>query len=71
MAKLRMNQAIALAIAEEMERDDRVVTFGEDIAVAEGSFKTSEGLLKRFGPAGSATPPSPRWVFWARGWVPR
>jgi pyruvate dehydrogenase E1 component beta subunit len=45
-----MNQAIALAIAEEMERDGRVVTFGEDIAVAEGSFKTSEGLLKRFGP---------------------
>jgi pyruvate dehydrogenase E1 component beta subunit len=45
-----MNQAIALAIAEEMERDERVVVFGEDIAVAEGSFKTSEGLLKRFGP---------------------
>lgn len=50
MAKLRMNQAIALAIAEEMDRDDDVVTFGEDIAEAEGSFKTSEGLLKRFGP---------------------
>jgi pyruvate/2-oxoglutarate/acetoin dehydrogenase E1 component len=50
MAKLRMNQAITLAIAEEMERDDHVVTFGEDIAEAEGPFKTSEGLLKRFGP---------------------
>lgn len=50
MAKLRMNQAIALAISEEMERDEHVVTFGEDIAVAEGSFKTSEGLLSRFGP---------------------
>ncbi len=50
MARLRMNQAIALAIAEEMERDGNVVTFGEDIAEAEGSFKTSEGLLKRFGP---------------------
>ena len=45
-----MNQAIALAIAEEMERDDRVVIFGEDIAEAEGPFKTSEGLLARFGP---------------------
>ena len=45
-----MNQAIALAIAEEMERDDRVVIFGEDIAQAEGPFKTSEGLLARFGP---------------------
>lgn len=51
MAKLRMNQAIALAISEEMERDHSVITFGEDIAVAEGSFKTSEGLLSRFGPS--------------------
>jgi pyruvate dehydrogenase E1 component beta subunit len=50
MARLRMNQAISLAIAEEMARDKRVVTFGEDIAEAEGSFKTTEGLLKRFGP---------------------
>jgi pyruvate dehydrogenase E1 component beta subunit len=44
-----MNQAIALAIAEEMERDSHVVMFGEDIAEAEGPFKTSEGLLKKFG----------------------
>lgn len=51
MTKLRMNRAIALAISEEMERDGRVVTFGEDIAEAEGSFKTSEGLLRRFGPS--------------------
>ncbi len=50
MARLRMNQSIGLAIAEEMERDNRVVLFGEDIAVAEGPFKTSEGLLQRFGP---------------------
>lgn len=50
MKKLRMNQAISLALAEEMERDPRVVTFGEDIAQAEGPFKTSEGLLQRFGP---------------------
>jgi pyruvate/2-oxoglutarate/acetoin dehydrogenase E1 component len=50
VARLRMNQAIALAIAEEMERDNRVVMFGEDIAQAEGPFKTSEGLLARFGP---------------------
>ena len=50
MHRLRMNQAIALAIAEEMERDERIVMMGEDVAEAEGSFKTSEGLLKRFGP---------------------
>ena len=45
-----MNQAIALAISEEMARDDSVVVFGEDVAVAEGPFKTSEGLLTTFGP---------------------
>jgi pyruvate dehydrogenase E1 component beta subunit len=44
-----MNQAITLAIAEEMERDSHVVMFGEDIAEAEGPFKTSEGLLRKFG----------------------
>lgn len=48
--RLRMNQAIALAISEEMARDDSVVVFGEDVAVAEGPFKTSEGLLSTFGP---------------------
>lgn len=48
--RLRMNQAIALAIADEMERDPSVIVFGEDVAVAEGPFKTSEGLLAKFGP---------------------
>jgi pyruvate dehydrogenase E1 component beta subunit len=45
-----MNQAISLAISEEMELDSRVVVFGEDVAVAEGPFKTSEGLLAKYGP---------------------
>ena len=44
-----MNQAIASAIAEEMRADPDVVVFGEDIAVAEGPFKTSAGLLDEFG----------------------
>ena len=48
--RIRMNQAISRAIADEMERDPRVVVFGEDVAVAEGPFKTSEGLLTTFGP---------------------
>lgn len=50
MPKLRMNQAIALAIAEEMRSDPSVIVFGEDIAAAGGPFKTSEGLLEEFGP---------------------
>ncbi len=48
--KLRMRQAVARALADAMEQDDTVVVFGEDVAVAEGPFKTSEGLIERFGP---------------------
>ncbi|HTW99960.1 MAG TPA: transketolase C-terminal domain-containing protein [Acidimicrobiales bacterium] len=48
--RARMNQAIAKAIADEMEADASVILMGEDVAVAEGPFKTSEGLLQRFGP---------------------
>lgn len=47
--KLRMNQAIARALADEMREDSRVILIGEDIAAAEGPFKTSEGLLEEFG----------------------
>jgi pyruvate/2-oxoglutarate/acetoin dehydrogenase E1 component len=50
MEKLRMNQAIARALADEMRADPSVVVFGEDVAEAEGIFKTSEGLLREFGP---------------------
>jgi pyruvate dehydrogenase E1 component beta subunit len=50
MAKLRMNQAIAQALADEMRADPTVVVFGEDVAEADGIFKASEGLLDEFGP---------------------
>ena len=45
-----MRQAIALALRDEMRVDPSVVVMGEDVAVAEGPFKTSEGLLAEFGP---------------------
>jgi pyruvate/2-oxoglutarate/acetoin dehydrogenase E1 component len=48
--KMRMNQAIAAALADEMRDDPTVVMFGEDVAHAGGPFKTSEGLLDEFGP---------------------
>lgn len=51
LRRMRMNQAIAGAMADEMRSDPDVVVFGEDVAVAEGPFKTSAGLLKTFGPA--------------------
>ena len=50
MQRLRMNQAIALSIREEMERDESVIVMGEDVAEAEGPFKATEGLLAQFGP---------------------
>ena len=50
MAQVRFRQAIALALADEMRKDASVMVFGEDVAHAEGPFKTSEGLLAEFGP---------------------
>lgn len=50
MPRLRMNQAISRAIADEMRADPDVVVFGEDVAAAGGPFKTSDGLLDEFGP---------------------
>ena len=50
MAGLTYRQAVAAGIAQEMERDPSVVFIGEDVAAAGGVFKTTEGLLDRFGP---------------------
>ena len=43
-------QAVARALAQEMERDETVYFIGEDVAAAGGVFKTTTGLLERFGP---------------------
>jgi pyruvate/2-oxoglutarate/acetoin dehydrogenase E1 component len=50
MAELTYREAVARAIAQEMEHDPTVYFIGEDIAAAGGVFKTTEGLLDRFGP---------------------
>lgn len=49
MAELTYRDAVSRAIAQEMERDERVVLVGEDVAGAGGVFKTTVGLLERFG----------------------
>ncbi|MCL4222436.1 MAG: alpha-ketoacid dehydrogenase subunit beta [Phycisphaerales bacterium] len=49
MANLTLVQAINLALAQEMERDDRVVLLGEDVGVNGGVFRVTEGLAQRFG----------------------
>ncbi len=49
MAELRMREALRDAMAEEMRRDESVFVMGEDVAVFEGAFKVTEGLLDEFG----------------------
>jgi 2-oxoisovalerate dehydrogenase E1 component beta subunit len=41
--------AVAEALWEEMERDERVFLLGEDIGVYGGAFKVTEGFIERFG----------------------
>ncbi|HKB79516.1 MAG TPA: alpha-ketoacid dehydrogenase subunit beta [Thermoanaerobaculia bacterium] len=43
-------EAITQAMAEEMARDERVFLMGEDVGAYGGAFKTSAGLIERFGP---------------------
>src|SRR5258708_5505684 len=43
-------EAINQAMAEEMARDERVFLIGEDVGAYGGAFKTSAGLIERFGP---------------------
>jgi acetoin:2,6-dichlorophenolindophenol oxidoreductase subunit beta len=50
MAELTYRDAVARAIAQEMERDPDVVFLGEDVAKPGGAFKASVGLYERFGP---------------------
>lgn len=47
---INYRQAVGASIAAAMAADDSVVFFGEDVAAAGGAFKTTVGLLERFGP---------------------
>ncbi|MGI8531677.1 MAG: alpha-ketoacid dehydrogenase subunit beta [Geodermatophilaceae bacterium] len=49
MAELTFRSAVQAALAQEMARDERVTLLGEDITSG-GVFKTTTGLLDRFGP---------------------
>ncbi|MCV2869118.1 alpha-ketoacid dehydrogenase subunit beta [Defluviimonas sp. WL0002] len=49
MAELTMVEAINLALAEEMRRDERVVILGEDVGVDGGIFRVTKDLIEEFG----------------------
>src|SRR4030088_3810927 len=48
---MRMIEAVRAAMAEEMERDDRVLVLGEDVGRKGGVFGATDGLYDRFGEA--------------------
>ena len=48
MAKKRLIPAINEALVEEMERDEKVILFGEDVEIS--MFGDTLGLLEKFGP---------------------
>jgi pyruvate dehydrogenase E1 component beta subunit len=46
---LTYRDALNHALREEMQRDDRVFLMGEEVAVYQGAYKVSKGLLQEFG----------------------
>jgi acetoin:2,6-dichlorophenolindophenol oxidoreductase subunit beta len=50
MAPVAFRAAIRDALDEELAADERVILFGEDIAVAGGVFATTTGLYDKYGP---------------------
>ena len=49
MAAIAFRTAVRDALDEELAADDRVILFGEDVAVAGGVFATTPGLYEKYG----------------------
>ncbi len=49
MAELSYLEAIREGLRQEMERDSRIILYGEDVGVRGGVFRVTEGLQKQFG----------------------
>src|SRR5690606_34537287 len=49
MPVITYREALNQALREEMSRDDRVFLMGEEVAVYQGAYKVSKGLLQEFG----------------------
>jgi pyruvate dehydrogenase E1 component beta subunit len=50
MAQITLVDAINLALASEMQRDPKVVLLGQDVGRDGGVFRTTLGLVDKFGP---------------------
>ena len=49
MPIITYRDALNAALREELQRDDRVFLMGEEVAVYQGAYKVSKGLLQEFG----------------------
>ena len=49
MSDIEFRHAIRDALDEELERDERVIFFGEDVAAAGGVFAVTPGLMDKYG----------------------
>lgn len=49
MAEITMVEAIRSTLEAEMERDEKIVVFGEDVGESGGVFRATDGLQARFG----------------------
>jgi acetoin:2,6-dichlorophenolindophenol oxidoreductase subunit beta len=48
--EVEFRDAVCAALDEELARDERVVLFGEDVAIAGGVFAATRGLYEKHGP---------------------
>src|SRR5262244_2301597 len=50
MATMTYQQALRLAMTEEMERDENVFICGEEVGQYQGTYRVTQGMLDKFGP---------------------
>ncbi|WP_367605473.1 alpha-ketoacid dehydrogenase subunit beta [Legionella sp. W05-934-2] len=49
MANITLIEAVTMALAHEMAKDDSIVVFGEDVGKNGGVFRATQGLQEKFG----------------------
>src|SRR5215203_3346859 len=49
MKEVQFREALREAISEEMRRDEKVFLMGEEVALYNGAYKVSQGMLEEFG----------------------
>ena len=65
MPVMTYRDALNQALREEMKRDDRVFLMGEEVAVYQGAYKVSKGLLQEFGEMRVDSPASESALRWS------